>query len=100
MATMSKTHLATHIARTHMLTGQQAKAYVEAFFNCLSDAIMQGQRIEIRGFGAWHVTETSARPQARNPKTGEPVQVPARRKVLFRPGQILKHALSQPHEDP
>jgi len=71
---------------------------VAAFVASLSDALIQGHRIEIRGFGGWTVKTTRPKPVARNPKTGERIFVPARRKVAFKPGRILKMALSQPLE--
>jgi len=64
----------------------------------LQEAIIEGNRIEIRGFGSWRVKATKAKPGARNPKTGAKVYVPARRKVLFKPGKILKEELGRPTE--
>jgi integration host factor subunit beta len=52
-------------------------------------------RIEIRGFGVLEVKPTKAKPRARNPKTGEVVFVPARRKTHFKPGRLLKDELSK-----
>lgn len=75
--------------------GQALKA-VDALFNGLREALQQGGRIEIRGFGNWTVKATNARPTARNPRTGEVVFVPARRKVAFKPGRVIKEALMQP----
>ena len=68
-------------------------------FEELREAIIRGDTVEIRGFGAWKVKETKPRPNARNPKTGETIYIPARRKVSFKPGKILKEALFQPLED-
>ena len=53
-------------------------------------------RIEIRDFGVLEVKKTNPRPKARNPKTGEVVYVPARRKTHFRPGKLIKEALKRP----
>ena len=66
------------------LTGQIIKAMVAA--------LAAGEMIELRGFGSMKVKESKATTR-RNPQTGEPVIVPARRRVLFRPGQELKTAL-------
>ena len=52
-------------------------------------------RIEIRGFGVLEVKPTKAKPRARNPKTGEVVFVPARRKTHFKPGKLLKDELKK-----
>ena len=53
-------------------------------------------RIEIRDFGVFEVKKTKAKPRARNPKTGEIIYVPARRKTHFKPGKLLKEAMKQP----
>jgi len=76
-----------------------AKQAVDVLFETLAEAIVEGERIEIRGFGSWEVKRTNARPRARNPRTGEEVYVPARRKVGFKPGKILRDALSIPLKD-
>ena len=96
MATITKADLSRVVAEELSLTKTQAREAIDSLVQGLVDAIIQGNRIEIRGFGVWRVRETNARPNARNPKTGEIVSVPARRKVLFKPGKVLKKALSQP----
>ena len=83
MATITKSHLAKILAEENHLNGIQAKDLVDAFFQAMVESIIQGNRIEARGFGVWTVKETNARPNARNPKTGEMTPVPARRKVMF-----------------
>ena len=95
MATVTKAKLARILAHDlGMLRGQALKA-VDALFNGLRDALQQGGRIEIRDFGSWTVKTTNAKSNARNPRTGEVVVVPARRKVRFKAGRIVKEALSQ-----
>lgn len=93
MDTVTKQKLAAMLEEHLNCTKTQAKHYVEIFFEALSEAIAEGHRVEIRGFGAWTVKDTKARPQARNPKTGERVSVPAGRAVKFKPGQALREAL-------
>ncbi|MDR3020925.1 MAG: integration host factor subunit beta [Treponema sp.] len=58
----------------------------------MTAALAAGEMIELRGFGSLEVKERKATTK-RNPQTGEPVIVPPRRRVLFRPGQELKAAL-------
>ena len=53
-------------------------------------------RIEIRDFGVFEVKTTKPKPKARNPKTGEIIYVPARRKTHFKAGKLLKEVLKQP----
>ncbi len=56
-------------------------------------------RIEIRDFGIIEVKTTKSKPKARNPKSGELIYVPRRRKTHFRPSKLLKSFLSQPLDD-
>jgi integration host factor subunit beta len=66
---------------------------VESAVNCLlkhmADALAQGQRIEIRGFGCFDLHHRPPR-SARNPKTGEAVQMPAKVALHFKPGKDMK----------
>ena len=66
---------------------------VELAVNCLlkymADALVQGERIEIRGFGGFNLHHRPAR-IARNPMTGESVDLPAKVKVHFKPGKEMK----------
>ena len=66
---------------------------VDSLFEAMRDALIDGNRIEIRGFGVLEVKNTKPKPAARNPRTGEIVYVPARRKTHFKPGKQLKEAL-------
>ena len=99
MATNTKSDLASALVHDLGLPKILAKKLVDAFFEELREAIIRGDTVEIRGFGAWKVKDTNSRPNARNPKTGETINIPARRKVSFKPGKILKEALFQPIED-
>ena len=56
-------------------------------------------RIEIRDFGVFEVKTTKPKPKARNPKTGEIIYVPARRKTHFKAGKLLKEVLKKPLPD-
>ena len=66
---------------------------VEAAINCIltqmADALVEGERIEIRGFGSFNLHHRPAR-IARNPMTGESVDLPAKVKVHFKPGKEMK----------
>ena len=99
MNTVTKADLVKTIAAEFGYSKTEARASVDAFFEALTDAIVEGNRIEARGFGAFTVKQANAKAGARNPKTGEKVFVPARRKVSFKPGRILREALSKPIEE-
>ena len=94
LQTFTKSHFAKILAEENNLNGTQAKDLIDAFFQAMTESIIQGERIEARGFGSWIVKETNAK-NARNPRTGEPVFVPARRKVMFKTGKVLKRVLGK-----
>ncbi len=66
---------------------------VELALNCilgqLADAIVQGERIEIRGFGSFNLHHRPPR-VARNPKTGEAINLPAKLALHFKPGKEMR----------
>ena len=66
---------------------------VDTVFSAMRESLVNGRRIEIRGFGVFQVKETRAKPAARNPRTGDVIYVPARRKTHFRPGKVLRDEL-------
>ena len=73
-----------------------ASDMVDTVFEAMRESLMKAQRIEIRGFGVFQVKETRPKPAARNPRTGQVIYVPARRKTHFRPGKLLKEELHRP----
>jgi len=80
------------------------KAYIigkimDGVFSSLRDIITKTDdelRIEIRDFGVFEVKNTKPKLRARNPRTGETIYVPARKKVHFKPGKLLKEVLKKP----
>ena len=74
---------------------------VELAINCLlkqmADALVQGERIEIRGFGGFDLHHRAAR-RARNPMTGEAVQLPAKVALHFKPGKDMKDRVNAARE--
>ncbi len=66
---------------------------VDAVFNGISDALANGDRVELRGFGAFSVKHRDAR-IGRNPRTGETVQVAAKKLPFFKTGKALREQLN------
>ncbi|MBF0465830.1 MAG: integration host factor subunit beta [Nitrospirae bacterium] len=75
------------------LTRGQTEIIVEAFFQSMMDALGRGEKIEIRGFGNFRLKERLAR-KARNPKTGEVVDVPAKKILHFKIGKELREMIN------
>jgi len=75
------------------------KAVVDALFDSIRELLMTADpdlRIEIRDFGVFEIKTTKPKPKARNLKTGEFVYVPARKKIHFKAGKLLKEFLKKP----
>lgn len=66
---------------------------VDAFFGGITDALVNGDRVELRGFGTFSVKERAAR-TGRNPRTGESVKVDAKKLPFFKSGKELRDKLN------
>ena len=73
---------------------QDVERVVNVILEEISDALTRGDRVELRGFGAFSVRERQAR-MGRNPRTGEQVHVPAKRTPFFKMGRELKERLNK-----
>ena len=98
MPTITKKELALLVSNHAGCKKNLAAKMVDNLFGAMRDSLIEGNRIEIRGFGVFQVKDTRPKPAARNPRTGEIIYVPARRKTHFKPGRLLKEALHEPRE--
>lgn len=71
------------------LRSEDVERVVAVILDEISEALARGDRVELRGFGAFSVRQRKAR-MGRNPKTGEPVEVDAKSVPFFRPGKELR----------
>ena len=94
--TTTKKDLAMKVAQDNSCKKSLASDMVDSIFAAMRNSLINGDRIEIRGFGVFQVKNTKPKPAARNPRTGEIIYVPARRKTHFKPGKLLKDALHKP----
>ncbi len=76
------------------LRAEDVEQVVDIFFDEISQRLAEGGRVELRGFGAFSTRERAAR-QGRNPRTGETVEVGAKRVPYFRPGKEMRRVLNQ-----
>jgi len=74
------------------MSRKDALALVDGLFEDIQDAVLAGEPVKIPGFGQFKVRDRAAR-IARNPATGEPVKVPAKRVFKFLPAKALKDAI-------
>lgn len=86
--TVTKAELAVRVAEVG-ISRRHARQIVDFCFAQLAEALQRGEVVHLVGFGAFHYKSRRAR-RGRNPRTGQPVQVPAKRVVHFRPGSWLK----------
>ena len=86
---MTKSQLIETVAARGDLTRKRAELLVNAVFQCMEDALVRGDRIEIRGFGSFK-TKHYAAYTGRNPKTGEPIPVDAKVLPVFKVGRELR----------
>ena len=91
---MTKKDMAKAIADEMGLPQTQAREIVQRVFDGIVETLLNEGRIELRNFGVFEVRERKPR-TARNPRTGETVQVPAKRVVTFRPGRQMEERVGQ-----
>ncbi|MDX1577809.1 MAG: HU family DNA-binding protein [Gemmatimonadota bacterium] len=87
-----------HAAIGPGVTKKDCAAVVDAFLNAVKKAIAGGNHIEIRGFGTFKARERRSR-MARNPRTGDPVRVPARAVPVFKPSRLFKEEVAEKHDE-
>lgn len=86
---LTKAEISEHLFSGIGLTKREAKELVEMFYQKICKALESGQQVKLSGFGNFELHDKGERP-GRNPKTGEPIPVSARRVVTFRSGQKLR----------
>ncbi|MEB2346402.1 MAG: integration host factor subunit beta [Deltaproteobacteria bacterium] len=92
---MTKSGLIEQVAeRTPHISKKDTEVVVNTIFDAMTDALRRGERIEIRGFGSFQVKVREAR-DGRNPKTGEMVNIPAKRTPFFKVGKELKEMVDR-----
>ena len=85
---MTKKEIVHKLARENGVTQEVTQAVVQGVFDEITNALVEDGRIELRNFGVFEVKDRAAR-SALNPRTGEPVDVPAKRVVRFKPGRYF-----------
>jgi len=86
---MNKTDLISKVAETSELSKKDATKAVEAVFEAISEALQNGDKVQLVGFGNFEVRERSAR-KGRNPQTGEEIDIPSSKIPAFKPGKALR----------
>ncbi len=91
---MTKSELVEKIVEANgILTRKESEMVVNIVFDSMSEALKSGEKVEIRGFGSFTIRERGAR-EARNPKSGEVVRIPAKKTPFFKTGKELKERVN------
>lgn len=91
---MIKADLINKIAKEMGVSKQEAEMGVNLFFETIKAAIERGEEIELRGFGSFRFRQRGAR-SGRNPRTGDPVEVPSKKVLYFKPSKHLKNMINK-----
>ncbi len=89
---MTKNELARELAEELELPRKQVVELIDAILEKMMDVLKSGDKVQLTPFGQFKVRDRAAR-IARNPKTGEPIKVPAKRVLKFIAGRVLKEAV-------
>ena len=92
--TMTKADLIDEFSRLAELTRKDSEVIVETIFDSVVRSLRAGDKIEIRGFGSFRTRQRKPR-MGRNPKTGEKVEVPAKKIPFFKPSKELKDLVNE-----
>ncbi|MFZ8831575.1 MAG: HU family DNA-binding protein [Thermodesulfobacteriaceae bacterium] len=91
---MNKAELVKRMAEIAGTTKVNAEKLLDAFMQAVEEALANGDKVVLVGFGSFQVV-TRAEREGRNPKTGEPIKIPAKKVPKFVPGKRLEEAVAK-----
>jgi DNA-binding protein HU-beta len=94
---MNKGELVDQVAAKASVTKKQADAVISAAVEAIMEAVSEGDKVTLVGFGSFESRDRKAR-EGRNPKTGDKMQIPATRVPAFSAGKLFKDKVSPPDE--
>lgn len=92
-ASRTKKDIARAIAQEYKITQVKAKQVIQGVLDAIVDVLVEQERLELRNFGVFEVVVRKER-KARNPRTDQPVTVPRRKRVRFKPGRLILQRLN------
>jgi DNA-binding protein HU-beta len=90
---VNKNDLVAHVAEKADLSRAAAGSAIDAVFEGVTQALSSGDEVRLVGFGTFSVAHRKAS-EGRNPRTGEPLKIPASKQVKFKPGKGLKDTIN------
>jgi len=91
---VTKADLIDELAEQGGLPKKEAETFVETIFDRIADALVRGEKVELRGLGSFRIRQRRPR-VGLNPKARTRVEVPAKRAVLFRAGKALRNTIGR-----
>ena len=91
---MNKTELIAAVAEKTAMSKKDSEKAVSALFDAVTEALANGEKVQLVGFGTFEVKERAAH-MGRNPRTKEAMEIPARRVAGFKVGKALKDAVAK-----
>ena len=91
---MNKTELIAEVAKKCGISKKDAEKAVTTTFDTIADALSQGDKVQLVGFGSFEVKSRAAR-SGRSPRTKEVVEIPASKVPVFKAGKALKDAVAE-----
>lgn len=91
---MNKSELVAKVAEKASLTKKDAEKAVSAIFSSIEEALVEGDKVQMIGFGTFEVKDRAAR-TGRNPQTGNEIKIPASKNPVFKAGKALKDAVNK-----
>ncbi len=89
---MNKAQLVEKMAASAGISKNAAERALNGFMEAVTEALKQGDKVTLIGFGTFSVAQRKAR-QGRNPQTGEVIEIPAKKIVKFKPGSRLSESI-------
>lgn len=90
---MNKAELINKVSEMAEVSKKEAETVITATFDAITDALKDGDKVQLVGFGSFEVKKRAAR-IGRNPKTKEPIDIPASTVPVFKAGKVLKEVVS------
>ena len=91
---MNKNDLVLALASEYEISRAHAQELVDFVLRSITSSVQKGEEVALHGFGRFKVTERAAR-KGRNPQTGEPVKIPASKRVKFEAAKALKEGVNK-----
>ncbi|MBI5186973.1 MAG: integration host factor subunit beta [Nitrospinae bacterium] len=91
---MTKAELVDKVSQKIDLNRKETEVIVNSFFDCITQALSDGKKVELRGFGGFRVKKRKPR-TGRNPKSGEKVTVPEKNVPFFKAGKELRNLVNK-----